>query len=77
MRELEIPVAHGRLEALLDRAESPPAAVVVCHPHPQMGGTMHQPIAYQRCDHFGSGRLPEVARVLSEAAGWLVDRCRR
>jgi alpha/beta superfamily hydrolase len=52
VRELEIPVAHGRLEAIFDRVENARAAVVVCPPHPLMGGTMHQPIAYRVADAF-------------------------
>jgi alpha/beta superfamily hydrolase len=41
----EIPAAHGHLEGLLrlpDAVADPPAmAAVVCHPHPQFGGSMH------------------------------------
>ena len=40
----------GRLEALLDTPEhgqSPLAAVVFAHPHPQYGGTMHTKTVYQ------------------------------
>ena len=38
----------GRLEALLDVAadRAPIGAVVVCHPHPQHGGTMHNKVAH-------------------------------
>ena len=38
----------GRLEALLDpsAAENPLGVAVVCHPHPQHGGTMHNKVAY-------------------------------
>ena len=38
----------GRLEAILEHstAEEPLAAVVVCHPHPQHGGTMHNKVAH-------------------------------
>ena len=32
------------LEAALDTPESPRAALVLCHPHPQMGGTMNAPL---------------------------------
>ena len=49
LREITGPV--GRLEALLDE---PPAAstdiraaVVLAHPHPQHGGTMHTKVVYQ------------------------------
>jgi uncharacterized protein len=39
----------GRLEALLDlpESESPRAAVVFAHPHPQFGGTLHTKAVYQ------------------------------
>ncbi len=38
----------GRLEALLDlsTAEDPLGVAVVCHPHPQHGGTMHNKVAH-------------------------------
>lgn len=39
----------GRLEALLEEPEdvNPVEAVVVCHPHPQHGGTMHNKVVYR------------------------------
>lgn len=39
----------GRLEALLEEPEeqSPVEAVMVCHPHPQFGGTMHNKVVYR------------------------------
>ena len=39
----------GRLEALLEEPEDqdPRHAVVVCHPHPQFGGTMHNKVVYR------------------------------
>jgi alpha/beta superfamily hydrolase len=44
------------LEAELDEPEAPPAAVVVCHPHPQMGGTMDAPLLVALRDElFGRG----------------------
>jgi alpha/beta superfamily hydrolase len=33
-----------RLEAELDRPGVPGGALVFCHPHPKMGGTMHAPL---------------------------------
>ncbi len=38
----------GRLEALLERPseQEPVGNVVVCHPHPQHGGTMHNKVAH-------------------------------
>ena len=40
----------GRLEALLEEPEPPnriERALVVCHPHPQYGGTMHNKVAFR------------------------------
>jgi uncharacterized protein len=39
----------GRLEALLEEPEEsvPVEAAVVCHPHPQHGGTMHNKVVYR------------------------------
>src|SRR4051812_26347411 len=44
---LQIPVSHGRLEALLEEPEVIRGTAVVCHPHPQFGGTMHNNVAYR------------------------------
>ncbi len=40
---------QGRLEALLEEPENdlPVEAAVVCHPHPQFGGTMHNKVVYR------------------------------
>ncbi len=39
----------GRLEALLEEPEegNPSEAALVCHPHPQHGGTMHNKVVYR------------------------------
>ena len=39
----------GRLEALLEEPDdkAPIEAAVVCHPHPQHGGTMHNKVVYR------------------------------
>ena len=39
----------GRLEALLEEPadEAPRLAVVLCHPHPRFGGTMHNKVVYR------------------------------
>jgi uncharacterized protein len=44
-----IPGPAGRLEALLEEPEEgePREAVLVCHPHPQHGGTMHNKVVYR------------------------------
>lgn len=41
--------AAGRLEALLEEPEEggPREAALVCHPHPQHGGTMHNKVVYR------------------------------
>jgi uncharacterized protein len=43
----DLPVAHGRLEALLKQPASPVRAAVVLHPHPQAGGTMNNNVVYR------------------------------
>ncbi|MDH3429274.1 MAG: alpha/beta fold hydrolase [Gammaproteobacteria bacterium] len=48
-RKLSLPGPAGSLEAILDMppdAEAPVGAAVVCHPHPQHGGTMHNKVAH-------------------------------
>ncbi len=39
----------GRLEALLEEPEdqAPREAVLICHPHPQFGGSMHNKVEYR------------------------------
>jgi alpha/beta superfamily hydrolase len=39
----------GKLEALLEEPEegAPRESVLVCHPHPQYGGTMHNKVVYR------------------------------
>ena len=49
------------LEAALDSPEDPAGALVICHPHPKMGGTMNAPLLVALVDHL-------VAR------GWAVLR---
>lgn len=49
IESLMIPGPAGRLEALLEEPEegSPLGAALVCHPHPQHGGTMHTKVVYR------------------------------
>ena len=44
----------GRLEALLEEPEhdEPREAILVCHPHPQHGGTMHNKVVYRLARGF-------------------------
>jgi alpha/beta superfamily hydrolase len=57
---VSIPAPHGRLEAILKDAPAPFAAVVLCHPHPQHGGTMHNNVVYR----VGKALLDAGATVL-------------
>jgi alpha/beta superfamily hydrolase len=43
----DLPVSHGHLEALLKEPPQPHRAAVVCHPHPQAGGTMNNNVVYR------------------------------
>ena len=46
VRRLWIPGPEGRLEAALRVAAQPLAAVVLAHPHPLHGGTLHNPVVF-------------------------------
>ena len=45
-RNLWIPGPVGRLEAALRMSEAPRALAVVAHPHPDHGGTLHNPVVF-------------------------------
>ena len=49
IESLKIPGPAGLLEALLEEPEDrePIAAALVCHPHPQHGGTMHTKVVHR------------------------------
>ena len=49
IESLFVPGPAGKLEALLEEPEDqdPHHAVLVCHPHPQFGGTMHNKVVYR------------------------------
>jgi alpha/beta superfamily hydrolase len=48
IESIMIPGPAGRLEALLEEPEfTPTVATLVCHPHPQHGGTMHNKVVYR------------------------------
>src|SRR6187549_1533957 len=47
MSFVDIPVSHGRLEALHWAVPNPRGAAIVCHPHPVHGGTMHNHVTYR------------------------------
>jgi alpha/beta superfamily hydrolase len=46
IRKLFIEGPAGRLEAARRTAESPRAAIVLAHPHPLYGGTLHNPVIF-------------------------------
>ena len=49
IEQLMIDGPAGRIESLLEEPESgePAYAALVCHPHPQHGGTMHNKVVYR------------------------------
>jgi uncharacterized protein len=49
IQSLFLPGPAGRLEALLEEPDEgePGEAALVCHPHPQYGGTMHNKVVYR------------------------------
>lgn len=62
LRALDIPAPHGILEGLLrlpdPGAPSPPMAALVCHPHPQFGGTMHNKVVFRVAQALGELGMP-------------------
>src|SRR3984885_6927678 len=59
----------GRIEALLNLGgPDAPYAVVVCHPHPLFGGTMHNKVVYHAMKTFQGFGLP-VLRFNFRGAG--------
>jgi alpha/beta superfamily hydrolase len=44
---VDLPGPAGRIEGLLESPESPRFAALVLHPHPLLGGTMHNHATYQ------------------------------
>jgi len=55
---MHIPASQGQLEALLkEPAGAARGAVVVCHPHPLHGGTMHTKAVYRAAQAFNDAGL--------------------
>lgn len=53
MRTFEFAGPDGRLEGLLDELSEPPrAAVVMAHPRPEQGGTMHTKVVFRAAKAF-------------------------
>ncbi len=64
---LDIPAPHGFLEGLLrlpdapaDPRVAPRMAAVVCHPHPQFGGTMHNKVVFRVAQALGELGMPTL-----------------
>lgn len=56
---LFIPVAHGRLEAILKEPREEPArgVALILHPHPLGGGTMHNKVVFRAASALGDAGL--------------------
>src|SRR5436305_3625651 len=56
---LFIPVAHGRLEAILKEPSAQPVTGVglVLHPHPLFGGTMHNKVVFRAASALNDAGL--------------------
>src|SRR6202789_1484349 len=69
LRSVDLKGPAGRLEALLNEGQPDgPFAVLVCHPHPLHGGTMHNKVVYHAMKTFQSFGLP-VLRFNFRGAG--------
>lgn len=64
METVDIPASHGRLEGVLrSDSASPrhqPYAAVVCHPHPQFGGTMHNKVVFTLAKALNAAGIPAL-----------------
>ncbi len=59
LQSLDIPGPAGILEALLNTGDADaPYSVLICHPHPPSGGTMHNKVVYHAMKAFSSLGLP-------------------
>lgn len=60
MSFLDLKGPAGHLEALLWKVERARGAVVVCHPDPKAGGTMHNHLAYRTAAAFREAGLTSL-----------------
>ncbi len=59
LRSLFLPGPAGRLEALLNEGHADAEyAVLICHPHPKGGGTLHNKVVYHAMKAFQEFGLP-------------------
>lgn len=58
--QIDIPASHGFLEAILKENEntSLEAAAILCHPHPQFGGSMHNKVVFNAARALSSLGIP-------------------
>ncbi len=72
LEAIEIAGAAGSLEALFEIPEGASRAAVVCHPHPQHGGTMHNKVVHMLARTFheqGVATLRFNYRGVGKSAG--------
>jgi hypothetical protein len=64
VKKVEIPSSIGNLEAQISVPESSgvfkPLGVVICHPHPQYGGTMANNVVRSIFNYFGKAGHPTI-----------------
>lgn len=63
IESIDIPASHGFLDALLripDMIAPPHMAAVVCHPHPQGGGTMHNKVVFTMAKALNEAGVPAL-----------------
>ena len=65
LRAIAIPASHGHLEGLLRQPDAapqtnPPMAALVCHPHPEGGGTMHNKVVFRIAQALGDLGMPTL-----------------
>lgn len=61
LQAIDIPAPRGILEGLLrvpPASESARMAALVCHPHPQFGGTMHTKVVFRVAQALGELGMP-------------------
>ena len=61
LQAMDIAASHGMLEGLLrlpDAMGDPRMAALVCHPHPQFGGTMHTKVVFRVAQALGELGMP-------------------
>lgn len=78
IERLLIPGPVGLLEAMLEVKESPrpPFAALVCHPHPQYGGTMHNKVVFRAAKAALQAGIPVLRfnfRGSGKSAGTFAD----